>query len=197
MLTSIFYSLKYNARLLVGKNTKIDIDRSGTLRIKDNSHILIGVRGFDSRRPTLLRIQKYGSIIAEDGVSINCGSLVFIYKKAILKVGENTYINSESNIFCNNKIIIGKDCAIGFKVTIWDGNGHQLYIDNVLKPSNGTVQIGNHVWIGANAAILKNVKIGNDSVVAAYSLLKSNVPSESLSVGVANKGIIENVKWEL
>lgn len=197
MWGSLYYSLRYNTRILVGKNTKIDIDWHGRLEVKDNGYILIGVRGFDNRKPTLLRIQKGGILLAENKFSINCGSIVFVYKNANLKVGENTYINSDSYIFCNHEMEIGNNCAIGFCVMITDGDGHQLFIDSKQKASIGPVKIGDHVWIGARATILKNVNIGNNSVVAASSLLKSSVPANCLSAGLKNKDLIENVKWTL
>ena len=43
--------------------------------------------------------------------------------------------------------------------------------------------IGNNVWVGANATILKGVSIGDDSVVAASAVVTKSVPPRSVVAG--------------
>lgn len=59
-----------------------------------------------------------------------------------------------------------------------------------------TVKIGNNVWIGSGCIILKGAIIGDNSVIAAGSIVKGNVDCNSLfyqrreSVNVLiNKGV--------
>lgn len=47
----------------------------------------------------------------------------------------------------------------------------------------GTPIIGNEVWIGANAVIVGNVKIGNDVLIALLSYVNFDVPDHSIVVG--------------
>lgn len=47
----------------------------------------------------------------------------------------------------------------------------------------GTPIIGNEVWIGANAVIVGNVKIGNDVLIAPLSYVNFDVPDHSIVVG--------------
>lgn len=47
----------------------------------------------------------------------------------------------------------------------------------------GTPVIGNEVWIGINAAIVGNVTIGDDVLIAPNSYVNCDVPSHSIVFG--------------
>ena len=64
------------------------------------------------------------------------------------------------------------------------------------KEKTAPIKIGNHVWIGARATILKGVKIGDGAVVAAGAVVTRDVPPNTLVGGVPAKIIKENVSWE-
>ena len=51
------------------------------------------------------------------------------------------------------------------------------------------VNVGNDIWIGANAVVLPGVTIGNHSVVAAGAVVTKDVPPHSLVAGVPAKVI--------
>ena len=60
--------------------------------------------------------------------------------------------------------------------------------------SSGIV-IGNHVWIGMRAIILKGVTIGDGAVIAAGAVVTHDVPANTMVGGVPAKIIRENIKW--
>lgn len=51
----------------------------------------------------------------------------------------------------------------------------------------GTVEIGNDVWIGANAVIMDNVKVGHGAVVGAGAIVTKDVPPYAIVVGMPAK----------
>ena len=53
--------------------------------------------------------------------------------------------------------------------------------------------IGNQVWIGINAAIVGNVMIGNDVLIAPNSFVNVDVPSHSVVFG--NPCVIKHRDW--
>lgn len=57
------------------------------------------------------------------------------------------------------------------------------FADKQYFDETGNVVIGNDVWIGANAVILDNVKIGDGSVIAANSVVNRDVPSFAIVGG--------------
>ena len=102
------------------------------------------------------------------------------------------------NNFFHGDISIGKYCQIGVDVAIHTTNHPISYMstyinsrlfDGQLKSLKqyGRVEIGNDVWVGHNALIIGNVKIGNGAVIAAGAVVTKDVPAYSIVAGVPAK----------
>jgi acetyltransferase-like isoleucine patch superfamily enzyme len=76
-------------------------------------------------------------------------------------------------------ISIGNNVLIGANVVITDFDWHSERYPSEPKP----IRIENNVWIGLNVIILKGVTIGENSVIAAGSVVTSNIPPFSLAGG--------------
>lgn len=65
-----------------------------------------------------------------------------------------------------------------------------------LLPMVGKIEIGNNVFIGANATVMPGVKIGNNCVVAAGAVVTHNIPDGEIWGGVPAKkiGLYEELK---
>jgi acetyltransferase-like isoleucine patch superfamily enzyme len=57
------------------------------------------------------------------------------------------------------------------------------------------VTIGDHVWLGTRAIILKGVTIGDGALVAAGAVVTKDVPPKTLVGGVPARVIREGVDW--
>jgi serine acetyltransferase len=126
-----------------------------------------------------------------DGVSILRGVNLSVGESASLKIGVGTYIAWRSNIYSNNSISIGKNCAISFDVIVMDDDGHGFGA----PPYSAPIAIEDDVWIGCRATILKGVTIGKGSVVAAGAVVTKSCPHHSLIGGIPAKIIREGVVW--
>ncbi|MEO1342464.1 MAG: acyltransferase [Cyanobacteria bacterium J06635_13] len=133
---------------------------------------------------------KIGANCALDrGVTLLCSGESLFQPK--IEIGANTYINRNTIIDAIALIKIGRDCAIAPNCYITD---HDHGLDSQLPPlhqpmiAEKTI-IGDRVWIGANATILKGVQIGNDAVVGAGSVVTKDVPEKAIVAGVPTKVI--------
>ena len=140
-------------------------------------------------------------ILGNENGKIYFGKDVFLFENikfyldsehAIISIGSGTRIGRRSQIMCKEAVIIGKSCAISWDVTIIDSDYHS--IDGIEQRSR--IEIGDHVWIGMNAKILKGVKIGDGAVIAAGSVVTKDVPPKAMVGGVPAKIIKENVNWQ-
>jgi acetyltransferase-like isoleucine patch superfamily enzyme len=141
------------------------------------------------------QIHGKGQIIA--GINLELRAFVFpieIYsaENALIKFGNNVLINQGTTISALNKIEIGDETLIGDQTTIYDSDWHGID-GNPNKTS--PVIIGNHVWVCARVTILKGVEIGDNSIVAAGSVVLKSVEKNSIvggnparKIGTTQKG---------
>ena len=123
------------------------------------------------------------SLYSTLGINRKCKLLV--YKEATLhfkgKVGMSNTV-----IVATKSIEIGDNVMIGGGVTIIDSDFHSLdYHDWFTERDEKNMQshpvvIGNNVFLGMNSVILKGVHIGDGAVIAAGSIVSSNVPSNEI-----------------
>jgi len=101
------------------------------------------------------------------------------------KIGKNTYIGGFSEINSkNSQIKIGKNCDIASFVSINVADSHLRCIGLKTKIEKKPITIGNNVFIGSHCAILGGAKVGNNSVIAAGTVLRNiEVPAYSLVIG--------------
>lgn len=93
-------------------------------------------------------------------------------------IGKGFYIGHFGNIIVSPKSIIGDYCNISQGVTIGAINQGKR---------KGAPTIGNFVWIGANAIIVGNIKIGSNVLIAPGAFVNFDVPDHSIVIGNPGK----------
>lgn len=132
-------------------------------------------------------------------VSIYAGCSFSVGAAGHCTVGDFTLLNG-ALIMVEDRIEIGSHCLVSWNVGIADSDFHPLkpserlidaealapfYQGRPPRPKIVTapVIIGDNVWIGMNATILKGVTIGNNSVVAAGSVVTKPVEANTVVAG--------------
>jgi acetyltransferase-like isoleucine patch superfamily enzyme len=143
--------------------------------------------------------EKPGAVIFGNHVSVYAGCSFAIAANGRCTVGDFTLLNG-AIIMAEDTIDIGSHCLISWGVGIADSDFHPLepaqrLIDSqALAPffknrpprpklKTAAVKIGNNVWIGMNAVILKGVTIGDNSVVAAGAVVTKSIPANTIVAG--------------
>jgi len=142
--------------------------------------------------PSEFKLAENSRITVDDHFYILTGFHLAINEGATLTLGSG-YINNNATIDCFASITIGHGVAISSGVTIRDSDNHSINGNPVIS---APIVIEDHVWIGLNATILKGVRIGSGSVIAAGAVVTSDVPANSLVGGVPAKVIKQDIVWE-
>ena len=95
------------------------------------------------------------------------------------EIGKGFYLAHFGRVIIHPKSVIGHNVNVSTGVVI----GTQFR-----GKRKGAPQIGNYVWIGANAVIVGNVRIGNNVLIAPGAYVNFDVPDGSIVIG--NPGLI-------
>lgn len=131
--------------------------------------------------------------------------IIFEGIKGNVSIGNETFINKDTKIMSVNNISIGSNVTISFGVMIYDHDSHSLdyrerqndirkiletrNLNNDIENKNwdsvksSPIVIGDNVWIGFQAAILKGVTIGEGAIIAAKAVVTKDVPAWSVVAG--------------
>lgn len=111
---------------------------------------------------------------------------VTIYFPENVEIGENVTINEFCFIDGYGGVRIGNFVRIAHGVSIISED-HGFSVTNkpiyLFKKKSSPVNIGNDVWIGCKATILKGVSVGKGCVIGANSVVVSDIPEHSVAVG--------------
>lgn len=107
-----------------------------------------------------------------------------------IQIGKNVFINHACTFLDLGGIIIEDDVLIGPKVSIITEN-HPVNPNERKMLDLKSVIVKRNAWIGANATLLPGVIIGENSVVAAGSVVTKNVPANTVVAGIPAKIIKE------
>lgn len=102
-----------------------------------------------------------------------------------LIIGDKCFFNTQVAVTCLERITIGERCQIANNVVIVDQD-HD-YQTGWGAYRTEPVTIGNDVWIGANAVILKGSVIGDGAVIAAGTVVKGRVEPHTLYLGMTKQ----------
>jgi len=109
-----------------------------------------------------------------------------------IEIGHDVFINSGCRFQDQGKITIGDNSLIGHNVVLATIN-HDFEADNRKTMHLEAVELEKNVWIGASSTILPGVAIGENSVVAAGSIVTKDVPKNTVVAGNPAK-IIKHLK---
>lgn len=146
-----------------------------------------------------LRNKQTGALVFGKHDSVYAGCSFSVGVNGRVSVGDFTLLNG-ALVMCEDKIDIGSHCLISWNVGIADSDFHPLdpaqrlidaqavapfFKDRPPRPKLKTapVKIGDNVWIGMNAVILKGVSIGENSVVAAGAVVTKSVSPNTVVAG--------------
>lgn len=100
-----------------------------------------------------------------------------------ITVGKNVFINACCHFQDQGGITLGDNCLVGHNVVFATLN-HGFAPEERQSMLPAPIVVGRNVWIGSNSTILQGVTIGDNSIIAAGSVVTKNVPANAIVAGV-------------
>ena len=97
-----------------------------------------------------------------------------------VKIGKNSIVMNNALMMASGGIEIGDYTMVAAHAKLIS-NDHDLYDRRIITML--PIKIGNHVWVGAGATILKGVTVGDHAIIGGGSIVTKDVPPYSIVVG--------------
>lgn len=142
--------------------------------------------------PSVLKVALLRLFGAKIGNGVIIKPRVNIHFPWKLIVGSNVWIGEEVLMLNFEQITIGDDVCVSQRVFLCTGN-HD-YKEPSMPYRNAPILLGNGCWIGASGFISPGVKVGEDTVVFAGSVVTADLLSGSIYKG--NPLIYVKERWK-
>lgn len=182
---------------IIVDSTKSTLDSNSVIKFNGKNNILViedGVKLVNSRisfggdnAVVYLSRNKYIYYLDINAYSNTC---VFI--------GKDNFFNGRLSLIASERknIIIGDNGLISFGIFVRTADPHLIYSCETKQRINKSksVLIGDHVWLGQGALILKGTKIGSGSILGGGAVISNkSVFSNASAVGNPAKIVAKNI----
>lgn len=142
-------------------------------------------------------IRRGGKLVTGSGVRIADHCFIDVGSRGLLSIGTRTVIGPYTRIMAATEVRIGARCMISWNCSIFDSIGHRLWLEETGETEiEAPITIGDDVWIGPYSIIMKGVTIGNNCVIGAGSVVRRDVPPNTLVYGNPARPAGRVVRWE-
>src|SRR5438067_2050926 len=107
--------------------------------------------------------------------------------EGVVSIGPKTVLGQECTISAYQRVSIGRECVIADRVMMIDFDHGMVEVDRPIRLQGiykRDVRVGNNVWIGYGACVLRGVTIGDNAVIGTNSVVTKDVPANAVVGGV-------------
>jgi acetyltransferase-like isoleucine patch superfamily enzyme len=152
---------------------------------------------------------RLGRRLKLDGLAfIGPGCQLEVGSKAVLELGRWSWIGHRSKIRCHEgkvslgaktvmgqectlsafqHLSIGRECVIADRVMLIDFDHGVVDVERPIRLQGiykRDVRVGNNVWIGYGACVLRGITVGDNAIIGANSVVTHDVPANAVVGGV-------------
>jgi acetyltransferase-like isoleucine patch superfamily enzyme len=104
-----------------------------------------------------------------------------------VSIGAKSVLGQECTISSYQHVSIGRECVIADRVMLIDFDHGMVEVDRPIRLQGiykRDVRVGNNVWIGYGACILRGVTIGDNAVIGTNAVVTRDVQANAVVAGV-------------
>lgn len=181
---AIYFNTPMKIKIKKGRNSKFIV----------NDYIIFE-KWLGNQQQTFFLLGDNSRLIVENEFGFGAGINVLVSNNATFLI-KGKEIESASGITGNSEILVqkylefGKDILVAWNTFFTDCDWHTIENKKNVIPTI----IGDHVWVGVGARILKGANIGSNSIVATNSVVVSgSYPNQVMLSGIPAKVVSENI----
>ena len=124
--------------------------------------------------------------------------------EGVVSIGTKTVLGQECTISAYQHVSIGRECVVADRVMLIDFDHGVVEVDRPIRLQGiykRDVRVGNNVWIGYGACILRGVTIGDNAIIGTSAVVTRDVPENAVVAGVPARVIRmreapRSMRWE-
>jgi len=104
-----------------------------------------------------------------------------------ISIGAKTVLGQECTISAFQRVSIGRECVIADRVMMIDFDHGAAEVDRPVRLQGiykRDVRVGNNVWIGYGACILRGVTVGDNAIIGTSAVVTRDVAANAVVAGI-------------
>jgi acetyltransferase-like isoleucine patch superfamily enzyme len=134
---------------------------------------------------------------------IGHGTKIRVHEGTV-SIGAKSVLGQECTISAFQHVSIGRECVIADRAMFIDFDHGMVEVERPIREQGiykRDTRVGNNVWIGYGACILRGVTVGDNAVIGTNSVVTKDVPANAVVGGVPAKIIRmrrapRRMRWE-
>src|SRR5918992_4036566 len=107
--------------------------------------------------------------------------------EGVVEIGAKTVLGQECTISAFQHVSIGRECIVADRVMLIDFDHGVVEVERPIRLQGiykRDVRVGNNVWIGYGACLLRGVSVGDNAVIGTNAVVTGDVPANAVVAGV-------------
>ncbi len=174
--------------VLIIRNAKLKLGRNAIVNVK--GHCILN----SAEHQSVISLDE-NSVLNLDNNLIKEGCNFKIHPDAQISIGFRTIVSKNADINISSQLNIGEFSFIDSNVAIDSTDSGIVYFDgkdNFKKD----ITLGTHTLICQGCKICGGTKLGDESIVREYSVVKGESPAKSVLLGSPARVINNNINWK-
>ena len=124
--------------------------------------------------------------------------------EGVVSIGAKTVMGQECTISAFQHVSIGRECVIADRVMLIDFDHGVVEVERPIRLQGiykRDTRVGNNVWIGYGACILRGVTVGDNAVIGTNTVVTKDLPANAVAGGTPARVLRmrdapETLRWQ-
>ena len=130
-----------------------------------------------------ISLGNYATVIATPDNRVRLTVWTSMGQEASIRIGNYCLICPGVRISAGKSITIGASCMLASGVFVTDSDWHGVYDRSLPVGKSAPVTIEDNVWIGDSVLVCKGLRIGQNSIIGAGSVVVRDIPENAIAAG--------------